>query len=465
MPIDILMPALSPTMEEGKLAKWLKAEGDTISAGDVIAEIETDKATMEVEAVDEGTLGKILVAEGTDNVKVNEKIAVLLAEGEDASAIDAAASAPAAAAAPETPAAAEAASAPAVASAPTPAAPAPETADDPEIPAGTAMKSSTVREALRDAMAEEMRRDPDVFIMGEEVAEYQGAYKITQGLLDEFSAKRVIDTPITEHGFAGLGVGAAMAGLKPIVEFMTFNFAMQAIDQIINSAAKTLYMSGGQMGAPIVFRGPNGAAARVGAQHSQDYASWYAHVPGLKVVQPYSAADAKGLLKAAIRDPNPVIFLENEILYGHSFEVPDMDDFVLPIGKAKVERGGTDVTLVSWGIGMTYTIKAAEELAGMGISAEVINLRTIRPLDIDTVLASVRKTGRIVTIEEAFPMCSVSSEIAYQVQEKAFDYLDAPILRVTGKDVPMPYAANLEKLALPNVGEVIDAVKAVTYTA
>ncbi|AMN53414.1 MULTISPECIES: pyruvate dehydrogenase complex E1 component subunit beta [Stappiaceae] len=465
MPIDILMPALSPTMEEGKLAKWLKAEGDTISAGDVIAEIETDKATMEVEAVDEGTLGKILVAEGTDNVKVNAKIAVLLAEGEDASAIDAAASAPAAAAAPEAPAAAEASSAPAVASAPTPAAPAPETADDPEIPAGTAMKSSTVREALRDAMAEEMRRDPDVFIMGEEVAEYQGAYKITQGLLDEFSAKRVIDTPITEHGFAGLGVGAAMAGLKPIVEFMTFNFAMQAIDQIINSAAKTLYMSGGQMGAPIVFRGPNGAAARVGAQHSQDYASWYAHVPGLKVVQPYSAADAKGLLKAAIRDPNPVIFLENEILYGHSFEVPDMDDFVLPIGKAKVERGGTDVTLVSWGIGMTYTIKAAEELAGMGISAEVINLRTIRPLDIDTVLASVRKTGRIVTIEEAFPMCSVSSEIAYQVQEKAFDYLDAPILRVTGKDVPMPYAANLEKLALPNVGEVIDAVKAVTYTA
>ncbi len=465
MPIDILMPALSPTMEEGKLAKWLKAEGDTISAGDVIAEIETDKATMEVEAVDEGTLGKILVAEGTDNVKVNAKIAVLLADGEDASAIDAAASAPAATATPETPAAAEASSAPAVASAPTPAAPAPETADDPEIPAGTAMKSSTVREALRDAMAEEMRRDPDVFIMGEEVAEYQGAYKITQGLLDEFSAKRVIDTPITEHGFAGLGVGAAMAGLKPIVEFMTFNFAMQAIDQIINSAAKTLYMSGGQMGAPIVFRGPNGAAARVGAQHSQDYASWYAHVPGLKVVQPYSAADAKGLLKAAIRDPNPVIFLENEILYGHSFEVPDMDDFVLPIGKAKVERGGTDVTLVSWGIGMTYTIKAAEELAGMGISAEVINLRTIRPLDIDTVLASVRKTGRIVTIEEAFPMCSVSSEIAYQVQEKAFDYLDAPILRVTGKDVPMPYAANLEKLALPNVGEVIDAVKAVTYTA
>ncbi|MEM8700900.1 MAG: pyruvate dehydrogenase complex E1 component subunit beta [Pseudomonadota bacterium] len=457
MPIDILMPALSPTMEEGKLAKWLKAEGDTVTAGDVIAEIETDKATMEVEAVDEGTLGKILVPEGTDNVKVNEKIAVLLGEGEDASAIDAAASAPAAApaAAPEAPSAPAAPAAPVVS----------EPAEDPEIPAGTAMKNSTVREALRDAMAEEMRRDADVFVMGEEVAEYQGAYKITQGLLDEFSAKRVIDTPITEHGFTGLGVGAAMAGLKPIVEFMTFNFAMQAMDQIINSAAKTLYMSGGQMGAPIVFRGPNGAAARVGAQHSQDYAAWYAHVPGLKVVQPYSAADAKGLLKAAIRDPNPVIFLENEILYGHSFEIPDMDDFVLPIGKAKIERGGTDVTLVSWGIGMTYALQAADELAGMGVSAEVINLRTIRPLDIETVLASVRKTGRIVTIEEAFPMCSVSSEIAYQVQEQAFDYLDAPILRVTGKDVPMPYAANLEKLALPSVPEVIEAVKAVTYTA
>ena len=461
MPIDILMPALSPTMEEGKLSKWVKAEGDTVSAGDVIAEIETDKATMEVEAVDEGTLGKILVPEGTDNVKVNEKIAVLLADGEDASAIDAAASAPAAAPAP---AVAEAPSTPAAPTAP--AAPVvAEPVEDPEVPAGTAMKSSTVREALRDAMAEEMRRDADVFVMGEEVAEYQGAYKITQGLLDEFSAKRVIDTPITEHGFAGLGVGAAMAGLKPIVEFMTFNFAMQAMDHIINSAAKTLYMSGGQMGAPIVFRGPNGAAARVAAQHSQDYASWFAHVPGLKVIQPYSAADAKGLLKAAIRDPNPVIFLENEILYGHSFEIPDMDDFVLPIGKAKVERGGTDVTLVSWGIGMTYTMKAAEELAEMGISAEVINLRTIRPLDIETVLASVRKTGRVVTVEEAFPTCSVSSEIAFQVQEQAFDYLDAPILRVTGKDVPMPYAANLEKLALPSVPEVIEAVKAVTYTA
>ncbi|WP_346896838.1 pyruvate dehydrogenase complex E1 component subunit beta [uncultured Roseibium sp.] len=462
MPIDILMPALSPTMEEGKLAKWLKAEGDTVSAGDVIAEIETDKATMEVEAVDEGTLGKILVPEGTDAVKVNEKIAILLGEGEDASALEEAAKEPAAAPAPAPSAQDEAPAA----TASTPAAPvASKPADDPDIPEGTAMKSSTVREALRDAMAEEMRRDQDVFVMGEEVAEYQGAYKITQGLLDEFSAKRVIDTPITEHGFAGLGVGAAMAGLRPIVEFMTFNFAMQAMDQIINSAAKTLYMSGGQMGAPIVFRGPNGAAARVGAQHSQDYAAWFAHVPGLKVIQPYSAADAKGLLKAAIRDPNPVIFLENEILYGHSFEIPDMDDFVLPIGKAKVEREGTDVTLVSWGIGMTYTMKAVEELAAMGISAEVINLRTIRPLDIDTVIASVQKTGRIVTVEEAFPMCSVSSEVAYQVQEKAFDYLDAPVLRVTGKDVPMPYAANLEKLALPNVQEVIDAVKAVTYTA
>ncbi len=459
MPIDILMPALSPTMEEGKLAKWLKAEGDAVTAGDVIAEIETDKATMEVEAVDEGTLGKILVPEGTDNVKVNEKIAVLIGEDEDESAIDASASAPVAAPAPAAEPSAPAASA-------VPAAPVvSEPAEDPEIPAGTQMKSSTVREALRDAMAEEMRRDPDVFVMGEEVAEYQGAYKITQGLLDEFSAKRVIDTPITEHGFTGLGVGAAMAGLKPIVEFMTFNFAMQAIDQIINSAAKTLYMSGGQMGAPIVFRGANGAAARVGAQHSQDYASWYANVPGLKVIQPYSAADAKGLLKAAIRDPNPVIFLENEILYGHSFEIPDVEDFVLPIGKAKIERGGTDVTLVSWGIGMTYTLQAADELAGMGISAEVINLRTIRPLDIETVLASVRKTGRVVTIEEAFPMCSVSSEIAYQVQEQAFDYLDAPIMRVTGKDVPMPYAANLEKLALPSVSQVIETVKAVTYTA
>ncbi|WP_430512231.1 pyruvate dehydrogenase complex E1 component subunit beta [Pannonibacter phragmitetus] len=464
MPIDILMPALSPTMEEGKLSKWLKAEGDSVKSGDVIAEIETDKATMEVEAVDEGTMGKILVAEGTENVKVNTKIAVLLGEDEDASAIDTSALAPAAAQAPAAaPAPAPAETAAPAAAAPVPAQPVTSGTADSDAPAGTEMVSMTVREALRDAMAEEMRRDGDIFIMGEEVAEYQGAYKITQGLLDEFGAKRVIDTPITEHGFAGLATGAAMTGLKPIVEFMTFNFAMQAIDHIINSAAKTLYMSGGQLGAPIVFRGPNGAAARVGAQHSQDYASWYAHIPGLKVIQPWSAADAKGLLKAAIRDPNPVIFLENEILYGQSFEVPKVDDFVLPIGKAKIERAGTDVTIVSWGIGMTYVMKAVDELAAQGISAEVVNLRTIRPLDIDTVLASVRKTGRCVTVEEAFPVCSVSSEIGYQVQEKAFDFLDAPILRVTGKDVPMPYAANLEKLALPSVKEVIDAVKAVTY--
>ncbi|MXN66971.1 pyruvate dehydrogenase complex E1 component subunit beta [Stappia sp. GBMRC 2046] len=460
MPIEILMPALSPTMEEGKLAKWVKSEGDSVTAGDVIAEIETDKATMEVEAVDEGTLGKILVAEGTDNVKVNTPIAMLLADGEDASALEGAA------AKAEAPAAPEPTEAPAPSAAPAPAAPvASKPAADPDIPAGTSMVSTTVREALRDAMAEEMRRDENVYLMGEEVAEYQGAYKISQGLLEEFGPKRVVDTPITEHGFTGLAVGAAMAGLRPIVEFMTFNFAMQAIDQIINSAAKTLYMSGGQMGAPMVFRGANGAAARVGAQHSQDYAAWYAHVPGLKVVQPYSAADAKGLLKAAIRDPNPVIFLENEILYGHSFEVPDMEDFVLPIGKAKIEREGSDVTIVSWGIGMTYAVKAADELAGMGISAEIVNMRSIRPLDIDTVIESVKKTGRLVTVEEAFPVCSVSSEIGFQVQERAFDWLDAPVLRVTGKDVPMPYAANLEKLALPNVGEVIDAVKAVTYTS
>lgn len=461
MAVEILMPALSPTMEEGKLSKWVKQEGDTVSAGDVIAEIETDKATMEVEAVDEGVLGKILIAEGTEDVKVNTPIAVLLEEGEDASAaenVGSAAPAPAAAPAAEAP-----------AEAPAPAAPAApvDSVDlqDPEIPAGTNMVSTTVREALRDAMAEEMRKDERVFLMGEEVAQYQGAYKISQGLLDEFGEKRVIDTPITEHGFTGLGVGAAMAGLKPIVEFMTFNFAMQAIDHIINSAAKTLYMSGGQMGAPMVFRGPNGAAARVGAQHSQDYAAWYASIPGLKVVQPYSAADAKGLLKAAIMDPNPVIFLENEILYGQHFDVPELDDYIVPIGKAKVVREGTDATMVSWGIGMTYATQAVDELAKQGVSVELIDLRTIRPLDMDTVLKSVRKTGRLVTVEEAFPICSVSSEIAYQVQSDAFDYLDAPILRVTGKDVPMPYAANLEKLALPNAKEVIDAVKAVTYTA
>jgi len=458
MPIEILMPALSPTMEEGNLAKWLKQEGDKVSSGDVIAEIETDKATMEVEAVDEGTLGKILIAAGTEGVKVNTPIAVLLQDGESAGDIGKAA-APAKA---EAPAKADE-SAPTAASAPVPAAPRGEAVADPDIPAGTEMVSTTVREALRDAMAEEMRRDPDVFVMGEEVAEYQGAYKITQGLLQEFGPQRVVDTPITEHGFAGVGVGAAMTGLKPIVEFMTFNFAMQAIDQIINSAAKTLYMSGGQMGAPMVFRGPNGAAARVAAQHSQDYAAWYSHVPGLKVVMPYTAADAKGLLKAAIRDPNPVIFLENEILYGHSFDVPKLDDFVLPIGKARIHKAGRDVTIVSWGIGMTYAVKAEAELAKMGIDAEIIDLRTIRPMDLETVIASVKKTNRLVTIEEGFPQSSVGDYIANQVSRQAFDWLDAPVVTIAGKDVPMPYAANLEKLALPNVGEVIEAVKAVTY--
>ncbi|MEP1442130.1 MAG: pyruvate dehydrogenase complex E1 component subunit beta [Hyphomicrobiales bacterium] len=456
MPIDILMPALSPTMEEGKLSKWLKAEGDTVSSGDVIAEIETDKATMEVEAVDEGVIGKIMIEEGAEAVKVNTVIAVLLEEGEDASAIGAASSA-----------AAPTEAAPEAASAPAPVVPAQpiavETLSDPDIPAGTEMVSTTVREALRDAMAEEMRSDDEVFVMGEEVAEYEGAYKITQGLLDEFSDRRVIDTPITEHGFTGLAVGAAFAGLKPVVEFMTFNFAMQAIDQIVNSAAKTLYMSGGQMGCPIVFRGPNGAASRVAAQHSQCYAAWYSHIPGLKVVMPYTAADAKGLLKAAIRDPNPVIFLENEILYGQSFDVPKLDDFVLPIGKARIERAGDDVTIVSFGIGMQYAIEAADTLAGVGVKAEVIDLRTIRPLDMETVLASVRKTGRCVTVEEGFPQSSVGSYISSQIMQQAFDYLDAPVITLTGKDVPMPYAANLEKLALITTQEVIEAVKAVTY--
>ena len=460
MPIEILMPALSPTMEEGNLSKWLKNEGDKVAPGDVIAEIETDKATMEVEAVDEGTLGKILIAAGSEGVKVNTPIAVLLQDGESAGDIGKAA----APAKTEAPAAAEPAPAekPAAA-APVAAAPKSEVAADPDIPAGTEMVSTTVREALRDAMAEEMRRDADVFVMGEEVAEYQGAYKITQGLLQEFGPQRVVDTPITEHGFAGVGVGAAMTGLKPIVEFMTFNFAMQAIDQIVNSAAKTLYMSGGQMGAPIVFRGPNGAAARVAAQHSQDYGAWYSHIPGLKVVQPYSAADAKGLLKAAIRDPNPVIFLENEILYGHSFDVPKLDDFVLPIGKARIHKAGKDVTIVSWGIGMTYAVKAEAELAKLGIDAEIIDLRTIRPMDLDTIIASVKKTNRLVTVEEGFPQSSVGDFIANQVSRQAFDYLDAPVITIAGKDVPMPYAANLEKLALPNVAEVIEAVKAVTY--
>ncbi|RWA74672.1 pyruvate dehydrogenase complex E1 component subunit beta [Mesorhizobium sp.] len=460
MPIEILMPALSPTMEEGNLSKWLKNEGDKVVAGDVIAEIETDKATMEVEAVDEGTLAKIVVPAGTEGVKVNAVIAVLAVDGED---VDKAGEGIGEEAAKTEPAAPAPAAAKSEAAAPVAAAPKTEVAADADIPAGTEMVSTTVREALRDAMAEEMRRDGDVFVMGEEVAEYQGAYKITQGLLQEFGPRRVVDTPITEHGFAGVGVGAAMAGLKPIVEFMTFNFAMQAIDQIINSAAKTLYMSGGQMGAPIVFRGPNGAAARVAAQHSQCYAAWYSHIPGLKVVMPYTAADAKGLLKAAIRDPNPVIFLENEILYGHSFDVPKLDDFVLPIGKARIHKQGKDVTIVSFGIGMTYAVKAEAELRGMGIDAEIIDLRTIRPLDFDTIIASVKKTNRLVVVEEGFPQSSVGDHIASQVSQRAFDFLDAPVITIAGKDVPMPYAANLEKLALPNVGEVVEAVKAVTY--
>ncbi|ANH04299.1 pyruvate dehydrogenase complex E1 component subunit beta [Shinella sp. HZN7] len=464
MPIEILMPALSPTMEEGTLSKWVKNEGDTVKSGDVIAEIETDKATMEVEAVDEGVIGKILIPAGTEGVKVNTAIAVLLQDGESADAMAApkVAEKQAEAAAPKVE-EAEKPTEQGSASAPVPAAPKGEIAADPDIPAGTEMVPTTVREALRDAMAEEMRRDDDVFVMGEEVAEYQGAYKITQGLLQEFGARRVIDTPITEHGFAGVGVGAAMTGLKPIVEFMTFNFAMQAIDQIINSAAKTLYMSGGQMGAPIVFRGPNGAAARVAAQHSQCYAAWYSHIPGLKVVMPYTAADAKGLLKAAIRDPNPVIFLENEILYGQSFDVPKMDDFVLPIGKARVHKKGNDATVVSFGIGMTYAIKAIAELEKDGIDVELIDLRTIRPMDLPTIIESVKKTGRLVVVEEGYPQSSVGTEIATRVMQQAFDYLDAPILTIAGKDVPMPYAANLEKLALPNVGEVVQAVKTVCY--
>ncbi|WP_037309860.1 pyruvate dehydrogenase complex E1 component subunit beta [Ruegeria halocynthiae] len=455
MATEILMPALSPTMEEGTLAKWLVKEGDTVSSGDIMAEIETDKATMEFEAVDEGIVGKILIAEGTEGVKVNTPIAVLVEEGEDASALPAAAPA-AAAVAEAAPAAVEA---PAPASAPA----APVVDHSPDWPADAEMKSETVREALRDAMAEEMRADEDVYLMGEEVAEYQGAYKISQGLLDEFGGKRVIDTPITEHGFAGIAVGSAMAGLKPIVEFMTFNFAMQAIDQIINSAAKTLYMSGGQMGCPIVFRGPNGAAARVGAQHSQDYAAWYMQVPGLKVVMPYSAADAKGLLKSAIRDPNPVVFLENEILYGRSFDMPQVDDLTIPLGKARIWREGSDVTIVSFGIGMQFALEAADKLAEDGINAEVIDLRTIRPMDTGAIINSVMKTNRLVTVEEGWPQGSVGSYISSVVMQEAFDYLDAPVITLTGKDVPMPYAANLEKLALVTTDEVIAAVKQVTY--
>ena len=450
MAIEILMPALSPTMEEGTLAKWLVGEGDAVRSGDVIAEIETDKATMEVEALDDGTIGKLLVAAGTEAVKVNVPIAMLLEEGESADAI--AASTASLSAAPV--AAPAAAPAPASVSAPAPAPVVVESVGRDPVAAGS-MNEMTVREALRDAMAEEMRADDRVFVMGEEVAEYQGAYKVTQGLLAEFGAKRVIDTPITEQGFAGLGVGAAFGDLRPVIEFMTFNFAMQAIDQIINSAAKTLYMSGGQMGCPIVFRGPNGAASRVAAQHSQCYASWYAHCPGLKVVSPWSAADAKGLLKAAIRDPNPVIFLENEVMYGQSFDVPDDDDWVVPIGRANVVREGSDVTITAFSIMVGRALEAADRLAEQGISAEVIDLRTIRPLDTETIVNSVKKTSRLITCEEGFPFAGVGSEIAMQVMEQAFDWLDAPVARVTGKDVPMPYAANLETLALPQIDDIV----------
>ena len=453
MATQLLMPALSPTMEEGTLAKWLVKVGDTVKSGQILAEIETDKATMEFEAVDEGVIGHLFVEEGTAGIKVNSAIALLLDEGEDLAT---------AKSAPQAATNVAAAAAPTVAA--TAAAPISATIDNsPDWPEGTPMKSMTVREALREAMAEEMRANPNVFLMGEEVGEYQGAYKISQGLLDEFGEKRVIDTPITEHGFTGIAVGAAMAGLNPIVEFMTFNFAMQAIDHIISSAAKTLYMSGGQMGCPIVFRGANGAAARVGAQHSQDYAAWYAQVPGLKVIMPYSAADAKGLLKQAIRDPNPVIFLENEILYGRSFDVPVLDNFTIPFGKAKIWREGKDVTLVSFGIGMGYALEAADKLAAEGISAEVIDLRTLRPIDYETVLASVRKTNRCVTVEEGWPVGSIGNHLSATIMERAFDYLDAPVINCTGKDVPMPYAASLEKLALLTSEEVVAVVKSVCY--
>ncbi len=472
MPIQVLMPALSPTMEKGNLAKWVKAVGDRIRSGDVLAEIETDKATMEIEATDEGTLGKILVPEGTADVAVNTPIAVILSDGEDTKALN---GPPSAAVSPKPPSypppqagegrvgagplnatltkVARAFAAP----------PQPVAALETDVPTDAEMVTMTVREALRDAMAEEMRRDADVFVIGEEVAEYQGAYKVTQGLLQEFGAARVIDTPITEHGFAGLGVGTAMAGLKPIVEFMTFNFAMQAIDQIINSAAKTLYMSGGQMACSIVFRGPNGPASRVGAQHSQDYSSWYSHVPGLTVIAPFTAADAKGLLKSAVRYPNPVVFLENEILYGHSFPVPKHEDYLVPIGKARIARAGEHVTIVAWSMGMTYALKASEELEKEHISAEIIDLRTLRPMDTATVIRSVEKTGRCLVVEEGWQQSGIAAEICARVMEQAFDYLDAPVARVSGKDVPMPYAANLEKLALPSVAEVVAAAKAVCY--
>jgi pyruvate dehydrogenase E1 component beta subunit len=462
MPTQVLMPALSPTMEEGKLSRWLVKEGDAVIAGDVIAEIETDKATMEVEAVDEGTVGKLLVAAGTEGVRVNTPIALIVGEGEEIAANGS--GAPIAAVA--LPVAGEPASPTILVRTATPTAGVePAVAADDEFPRNVELVTATMREALRDAMAEEMRRDELVFVMGEEVAEYQGAYKVTQGLLEEFGPRRVIDTPITEYGFAGVGVGAAFAGLRPIVEFMTWNFALQAVDHIINSAAKTLYMSGGQMRCPIVFRGPNGAASRVGAQHSQCFSAWYANVPGLKVVAPSNAADAKGLLKAAIRDPNPVIVLENELLYGASVPVPADADWVLPIGKARIARAGRDATIVSFSRGMLFALEAADMLAKEGIDVEVIDLRSLRPLDIDAIVASVKKTGRLVTVEEAWPVCSVGSEICAAVTARAFDYLDAPPTKVTGADVPMPYAANLEKLALPSAGQVARAVRSVCYVS
>ncbi|KUO49684.1 MAG: pyruvate dehydrogenase [Sphingomonadales bacterium BRH_c3] len=458
MAIELKMPALSPTMEEGTLARWLKQEGDEIAPGDIIAEIETDKATMEFEAIDEGVLGKILIAEGTENVKVGTVIATLEGEDDDSASAQAA-PAPAPAPAPEP----EASSEPEASPAPVPARPKAEPKADPAIPEGTSFTQVSVREALRDAMAEEMRRDERVFVMGEEVAEYQGAYKVTQGLLDEFGPKRVIDTPITEYGFAGIGTGAAMGGLRPIVEFMTFNFAMQAIDHIINSAAKTNYMSGGQMRCPVVFRGPNGAASRVGAQHSQNYGPWYASVPGLIVIAPYDAADAKGLLKAAIRTEDPVVFLENELVYGRSFDVPDIDDYVLPIGKARIMREGSDVTIVSYSIGVGFALEAAEQLAEDGIDAEVIDLRTLRPLDRQAILDSLAKTNRLVIAEEGWPTCSIAAEVIAICMEEGFDHLDAPVLRVCNEDVPLPYAANLEKLALIDASRIVAAARKVCY--
>ena len=461
MTINILMPALSPTMEEGTLAKWLVKEGDIVQSGDIMAEIETDKATMEFEAVDEGTIGKILIPEGTENVTVNTAIAILLEDGENLSNLNEVSSPVAADKLEKTITLTENVISKDIIEQSTKISN--KYIESELIPDGTTFTPTTVRDALRDAMAEEMRINDNVFLMGEEVAEYEGAYKVSQGLLDEFGDKRIIDTPITEHGFAGIAVGAAFGGLNPIVEFMTFNFALQAMDHIINSAAKTLYMSGGQMGAPMVFRGPNGAASRVGAQHSHCFAAWYAQIPGLKVVMPYSAADAKGLLKSAIRDPNPVVFLENEMLYGRTFEVPDLKDFTVPIGKAKIWREGSDVTLVSFGIGMQYALEAAELLEADGISAEVIDLRTIRPIDYDTLINSIKKTNRCVTIEEGFPVASIGNHLSAVIMERAFDYLDAPVINCTGKDVPMPYAANLEKLALVTTQEVLEAVKQVTY--